>query len=118
MPRIPIFRIGQQAAEELEPPRLASYTPALSFHDLRIGIDNLRHDVFLSPKFVEDARLQVARLIIHYGNVKNLLAAETAEEPETPRNNPFIGAHPTGKVRTKTEPSDLKPLLIDIHLAA
>ena len=118
MPRIPIFRIGQQAAEELEPPRLASYTPALSFHDLRIGIDNLRHDVFLSPKFVEDARLQVARLIIHYGNVKNLLAAEPSEEPGTPRNNPFIGAHPTARVRTKTEPSDLKPLLVDIHLAA
>ncbi len=119
MPRIPIFRIGQQAAEELEPPRLASYSPTLSFHDLRIGIDNLRHDVFLSPKFVEDARLQVARLIIHYGNVKNLLAAETAEEPAIPRNNPFIGgAHVAAKVRAKTEPSDLKPLLIDIHLAA
>jgi hypothetical protein len=119
MPRIPIFRIGQ-ASEELEPPRLASYTPTLSLRDLRIGIDNLRHDVFLSPKFVENARLQVARLIIHYGNVKNLLAAETSEEPEPPRMNPFIGSHPTGKGRSKAkaEPADLKPLLIEIHLAA
>ena len=118
MPRIPIFRIGQQAAEELEPPRLASYIPALSFHDLRIGIDNLRHDVFLSPKFVEDARLQVARLIIHYGNVKNLLAAGSSEQPEPQRNNLFIGSHARAKVQSKTEPSDLKPLLVDIHLSA
>jgi len=118
MPRIPIFRIGQ-AAEELEPPRLASYTPGLTFHDLRIGIDNLRHDVFLSPQFVEDARLQVARLIIHYGNVKNLLAAHTAEVAEPARGNLFIGAHlAANKVRAKAEPADLKPLLVDIHLAA
>jgi hypothetical protein len=107
-----------QAPEELEPPRLASYTPALSFPDLRIGIDNLRHDVSLSPTFVENARLQVARLIIHYGNLKNLLAAETSQDREPPRANLFIGSHQTAKIRPKTEPSDLKPLLVDIHLVA
>src|SRR5450432_418686 len=117
MPRIPIFRMGQ-APEELDPPRLASYTPALSFPDLRIGIDNLRHDVSLSPTFIENARLQVARLIIHYGNLKNLLAAETSQDREPPRANLFIGSHQTEKIRPKTEPSDLKPLLVDIHLVA
>jgi hypothetical protein len=117
MPRIPIFRIGQ-AAEDMEPPRLASYIPALSLEDLRIGIDNLRHDVFLSPKFVENARLQIARLIAHYGNVKNLLAAEPPEQREVPRSNLFIGSHSVEKVRPKAEPSELKPLLIEIQLAA
>src|SRR3984893_5809235 len=117
MPRIPIFRIGQ-AAEELEPPRLASYIPTLSFHDLRIGIDNLRHDVFLSPKFVDNVRGQIARLVIHFGNVKSLLAAEPTQDPEPPRINPFIGSHPIGRVRPKAEPSDLKPLLVDVHLSA
>lgn len=121
MPRIPIFRIGQ-AAEELEPPRLASYNPALSLQELRIGIDNLRHDVFLSPKFVESARLQIARLIIHYGNIKNLLAAETSEDRELPRNNLFIGSHPVSKsagaAKAKTEPAELKPLLVEIQVAA
>ncbi|MGH9513914.1 MAG: hypothetical protein ACRD2U_17445 [Terriglobales bacterium] len=117
MPRIPIFRIGP-TAEELEPPRLASYVPSLPLQDLRIGIDNLRHDVFLSPHFVENARLQIARLIVHYGNVKNLLAAETPEDPETPRNNPFIGVRTAPRLRPKAEPSALKPLLIEIHLAA
>jgi hypothetical protein len=117
MPRIPIFRLGQ-AAEELEPPRLASYVPALSLQELRIGIDNLRHDVFLSPKFVENARLQIARLIAHYGNIKNLLAAETAVVREVPKNNPFIGTRSVEKPRAKTEPSELKPLLIEIQLAA
>src|ERR1700680_1441038 len=117
MPRIPIFRLGQ-AAEELEPPRLPSYIPALSVQELRIGIDNLRHDVFLSPKFVENARLQIARLIAHYGNIKNLLAAETSVVREVPKNNPFIGTRSVEKPRAKTEPSELKPLLIEIQLAA
>ncbi len=106
------------AHEELEPPRLASYVPSLTFHNLKIGIDNLRHDVFLSPKFVEGARRQVSRLIIQYGNLSSLLAAETSNNVETPRNNLFIGAHTSAKAKEKIEPSALKPLLVDIHLAA
>lgn len=118
MPRIPIFRIGQ-AAEDLEPPRLASYNPALSLQDLRIGIDNLRHDVFLSPKFVDDVRLHISRLIARYGNVNNLLAAEKSEDPEPARNNPFIGSLSAKKQKIKkVDSADLKPLLTEIHLAA
>ena len=80
MPRIPIFRLGS-SAEELAPPRLSSYTPALSLAGLQLGVDNLRHDVHLSTKFVEQTRLHVARLIMRYGNVESLLAAEAPESP-------------------------------------
>jgi hypothetical protein len=113
MPRIPIFRLGS-SSEDLAPPRLASYTPALSLAGLQLGIDNLRHDVHLSTKFVEQTRLHVARLIMRYGNVESLLAAEA---PEAPQSNHFLQANRPGG-RSRTGPSDLKPLLAEMHLSA
>ncbi len=104
--------------EELEPPRLASYTPQLTLEGLRIGIDNLRHDVYLSPKFVEQSRLQIVRLISTYGGVRNLLSAETSESREPARGNLFIGSPNIRKSPAKAEPAALKTLLTDIHLAA
>jgi len=58
MPRIPVFKLGQ-TSQEMEPPQLSRYTPSLSLEGLQLGVDNLRHDVHLSPRFVEQARLHV-----------------------------------------------------------
>ncbi len=49
MPRIPVFKLGQ-TSHETGRPRLARYTPSLSLEGLQLGIDNLRHDVHLSPQ--------------------------------------------------------------------
>ncbi len=68
MPRIPLFGFGQNS-EEVAPPSLASYTPALSLKGLLLGVDNLRHDVHLSNKFAEQMRYQIAHLIARHGNV-------------------------------------------------
>ena len=114
MPRIPIFKLGS-SSEAIEPPKLASYVPSLSLEGLQLGIDNLRHDVHLSPRFVDLVRLHLARLIARHGDVEGLLAAEA---PEAPRSgNHFIGAG-TAKARPKAEPAELKPLLTEIHLVA
>ena len=69
MPRIPIFRLGRSPEEAL-PPKLGTYTPKLVLEDLQLGVDNLRHDVHLSPRFVEQARLQIARLIVRHGDME------------------------------------------------
>lgn len=114
MPRIPFFRIGP-AAEEADPPRLATYTPALSLEGLPLGIDNLRHDVHLSARFVEMARLQIARHIVRHGNVEGLLAAEA---PPSPTGNHFIGSKPTSGKSPQAEPLDLKRLLTELHVAS
>src|SRR2546430_4309456 len=53
MPRIPIFRLGQAPAQP-DPPRLASYKPSLSLEGLQVGVDNLRQDVYLSPRRSEE----------------------------------------------------------------
>src|SRR6267154_1062064 len=97
MARIPLFRLGQ-SKEEIQPPSLTSYTPSLSLTGLQLGIDNLRHDVHLSPKFVEQARLHVARLITRHGMVEGLLAAEA---PTRATGNHFIGANPVAKPSVK-----------------
>src|SRR5215831_4158976 len=79
MPRIPIFRLGL-SKERVDPLKLARYTPHLVLDDLSAGIDNLRHDVYLSPKFVEQMRVQITRLVARHGNVEGLLAADHREE--------------------------------------
>jgi hypothetical protein len=113
MPRIPIFKLG---SDEITPPVLASYKPSLSLEGLAVGVDNLRHDVHLSPKFTEAARAHIARLIARHGDVEGLLAAEgTLAAPRTPFLNKLSTALKPG---AKGEPSDFKSLLTDLHVAA
>lgn len=114
MPRIPIFRLGH-SAEEVAPPRLTRYTPSLTLEGLQPGVDNLRHDVHLSPRFIEQARSHMARLIARYGDVDGLLAAENSHGSS---GNHFIGSGSLPKARNKIEPQDLKPLLTEIHTFA
>jgi class 3 adenylate cyclase len=112
MPRIPIFRLGQSSAE-VDPPRLASYAPALTLDGLRVGIDNLRYDVHLSPRFVENARVQLARLIAYHGEVGHMLAAEA---PAPSGNRSFNWNLGKAKPAAKAEPSDLKTLLVELQV--
>lgn len=114
MPRIPIFRLGQPV-EEI-PPELKRYVPTLSLEGLQVGVDNLRHDVFLSPKFVEVARFHIARMIMRHGDLEGLLAAEA---PAVAPRSPFLNrlSNPA-KPAPKAEPAELKPLLTELHVAA
>jgi hypothetical protein len=111
MPRIPIFRLGHQP-EEIVPPRLTSYTPSLSLQGLQVGVDNLRHDVYLSPKFVEHARQQITRLLVRYGDLEGPLSAAAPAKTK----DQFIQSKLTTK--TQAEPADLKSLLTELHVAA
>jgi class 3 adenylate cyclase len=113
MPRIPIFRLGR-TPEKLEPPVLTGYTPTISLEGLQVGVDNLRHDVHLGRKFVEQVRLQVARLIARHGDVEGALAAEA---PDSGRVNPFA-SNAIVRTPTRSEPMDLKPLLTELHVVA
>jgi len=115
MPRIPIFKLGG-SSEEILPPTLTSYVPSLSLDGLAVGVDNLRHDVHLSPKFTETARAHIARLIARHGDVEGLLAAEaSAPSSRTPFLNKLSNVLRPGP---KTEPADFKTVLADVHVAA
>ena len=114
MPRIPIFRLGG-APEKPELPNLSTSTPFVSLDGLTVGVDNLRHDVVLSPKFVELARAQIARLVARHGEVEGLLGAEagqTAPGPSWLRNQ-------MGKpARLKNDPGVWKSALTDLQVAS
>lgn len=115
MPRIPIFRLGH-SGEPASARKLARYTPLLVLQGLAPGIDNLRHDVYLSPKFVEQMRLQIARMIARHGAVEGFLSAETP----TPAARSFAGLKSSTTLRAlaKIEPADVKSLLKELEIAS
>jgi hypothetical protein len=114
MPRIPIFKLGSSSDDNI-PPALASYTPTLSLEGLTVGVDNLRHDVHLSPKFTDAARAHIARLMARHGDVEGLLAAEAT--PSAPRTA-FLNKLTTVMKPTKSEASDFKSVLTELHVAS
>jgi class 3 adenylate cyclase len=113
--KIPLFRFGKGQAAEALPVHLTGYSPVLSLKGLHLGVDNLRHDVYLSAKFTDGVRGHVARLIARHGEVEGLLAADAQPLREA--------ANYPGQSRGKQPPApaesaELKPLLADLHVAA
>src|ERR1022692_4408637 len=114
MPRFPIFRLGKEP-EKRAPPELVATTPAIALDGLAVGVDNLRNDVALSPRFVDAARAQIMRLIVRHGELEGLLAAEA---PLQTRGPSWMRTAAAGATRNAAEKSDWKPLLAELHLAA
>src|SRR3979411_1637742 len=61
MPKLPIFRLRN--SEPPSRPDLQYYGLTLAFTDLKLGVDNLRYDVFLSPRIAADLGFHLARYI-------------------------------------------------------
>ena len=53
---------------------VTSDEPSLVLEGLVTGIDNLRHDVYLSSKFTELARRHILKLVARHGNVEEMVA--------------------------------------------
>jgi hypothetical protein len=109
MPRIPILKLGSSV--ESPPPRLATYWPALSLEGLQLGIDNIRHDVWLSPSFCKAAGSHIGNLIAKYGNVAGVMSADTGGP--TGGNRGLSKFLPVLAKRG----SDFKSLLLEQHKA-
>ena len=114
MPRIPIFRLGG-APEKPELPNLSASTPFISLEGITVGVDNLRHDVLLSTRFVELARAQIARLIARHGEVEGLLGAETLQTSQAPS---WMRAQAGRPVRPKYDPSEWKSALTELQVGS
>jgi class 3 adenylate cyclase len=111
MPRLPIFRLRNSEPPPSRPD-LQYYRPTLAFNDLQLGVDNLRYDVFLSPRIATDLSFHLARYICRFGEVESLFEMDVPSAPQTK----FIRAAEATKLR-KPGPADLKTLLVSIHLA-
>ena len=114
MPRLPIFRLGKEP-EKPGLPEMIAAAPAVALEGLAVGVDNLRHDVALSARFVEAARAQIMRLIIRHGELEGLLGAEMTPRTQGPSWMKSAAGVPA---RTPREKSDWKPLLAELHLGA
>ncbi|HEU4414022.1 MAG TPA: hypothetical protein VFT65_04500, partial [Candidatus Angelobacter sp.] len=89
---------------------LTSESPSLVLEGLVTGIDNVRHDVFLSPKFVETARQHIFKLIVKHGNVEEL-----ASDDRAPARLPM---RPNGHAQRQPEGADFKRLLTELHISS
>jgi hypothetical protein len=89
---------------------LTSYEPSLVLEGLTPGIDNLRHDVFLSRKFTEAAKPYIFKLIAKHGAVEDIAAEEAANGRPARLRDPFAGK--------AMESSEFKRLTNDLHVAA
>lgn len=92
---------------------LAKYVPCVPLDGLLPGVDNVRHDVFLSPKFMQLARQHLGRLIVQYGDVQELAVPE---EPAGSR--PPWDVRPVRKPTNGAEPPDFRRTLAELYTAA
>ena len=94
---------------------LSGYVPSLALENLVPGIDNVRHDVFLSPRFIETARLHLFKLIARHGAVEDLAGTDAISTSKPiPRFAPR-SATPAPKL---PEPGEFKTLLADLHIVS
>src|SRR6267378_54963 len=111
MPKLPIFRL--RSSEPPSRPDLQYYGLTLAFTDLKLGVDNLRYDVFLSPRITADLGFHLARYICRFGDVEALLEMDVPSASQTK----FIRVAEAATKLRKSGPSDLKAMLVSIHLA-
>src|SRR5215472_16621178 len=102
---------------------LSSYVPSIVLENLVPGIDNIRHDVFLSPRFTEIARLHVFKLIVKHGNVEELATEDTVPQPRSIMRPAarLIGSpqaiKPSATIKDP-DPAEFKRLVAELHIAA
>ena len=110
MPKLPIFRLRTELPSR---PNLLFYKPTLELSGLQLGVDNLRCDVFLSPRITSALSFHIARYICRFGEVESLVEMDVP----TPAHSKFIRAAETAPNLRKADPADLKTQLVSIHLA-
>ncbi len=96
---------------------LSSYVPVLTVEGLTAGVDNVRHDVYLSSKFCDHARVHISRLITKYGNVEDL-AVETSNTLVPAFPPPSVSPVPKSHVVRAAESGEFKRLLSELQTAS
>jgi len=91
---MPLFRERVNATECAAQIPLQGSVPNLTLEGVATGVDNLRHDVFLSPKFMQATRSYLARSVAELGDVKDLVFV-----PETQARPPSVVGAEKAKTR-------------------
>ena len=101
---------------------LSSYVPSIELENLVPGIDNIRHDVFLSSRFTDLARQHIFKLIVKHGNVEEL----AMEDPLSSRPVLRPQARLAGSAQVMkpspafkdADPAEFKRIVAELHIAA
>jgi hypothetical protein len=93
---------------------LAPYNPEFRLQNLTPGVDNVRHDVWLSPAFRKLASSHILKLVAQYGGVADLMPA--AAEASVAWRPPSI-VQPKQKPQSEA-PQDFKSALADLQIGA
>ncbi len=101
-------------AESARQLSLSSYVPSIVLENLTPGIDNIRHDVFLSPRFTEVARAHISKLVVKHGNVEDL----AAEDPIAPVRPMIRSDGRPGLSAKSQEPAEFKRLFAELHITS
>ena len=110
MAPFPFFQ-RESLAELARNLQLQCYSPAIELEGLLTGIDNVRHDVYLSPIFMEVARDYIRRILARDGHVEDLAKDPTPLAFDAP---PQI-FRPAAKEEEKpSEPLDFKRALTQL----
>src|SRR5256885_5301623 len=103
-------------AEHARQVQLTSYEPSIQLDGLVRGVDNIRYDVALSPRFMETTRQHVLRLITKHGRIEALLDEPAASSyPPSRIMQPARGKQNGG---IAIDANDFKRVLLDLHVAA
>src|SRR5215467_12425142 len=99
---------------------LSSYVPSIVLENLVAGIDNIRHDVFLSPKFTELGRVHIFKLIVKHGNVEDLaaedsLAPRQMARPVSRLGGPFQPAKNPSQPVKESDQGEFRRLVTELH---
>ena len=95
--------------------QLSSYAPSIQLEGLLRGVDNIRHDVALSARFMETTRQHILRLITKYGQIEALVDEQMTPGRPSWHSMPNQGSGSAGKTG---ETTDFKRALLDLHVAA
>jgi hypothetical protein len=98
--------------------KLLSYAPFIALENLVPGIDNIRNDVFLSPKFSELARQYIFKLIAKHGNVEALVDDASFSASSPIRSNFRILGAPAHAPARLSDQGEFKRLLTELHIAS
>jgi len=101
----------------MAPLELSTESVSVSLEGLAVGVDNLRHDVRLSPRFVEAARAHIGRLIRRHGELDGVLAAEAPPTQQGPSWMRVQAGKPVTS-RHKNDPADWKATLTELQVAS
>jgi hypothetical protein len=119
------FLKGENLPELAKQFKLGQYIPEIAIEGLATGVDNIRIDVYLSPKFLESTRQHITKLIAKYGNIEDFLKEDPfamAASAGPSRTGGFISSPKPPSIVTQTGKMpavvDFKTIFSDLHVAA